>query len=246
MSVPLHVFLVTNREEILDRSRSKLGRREIPTPTAAELADGLRRFLDQLITILGAEKDEPDAGPGAVAASASIHGADRRRRGLTVAQVVQDYGSICQSVTEMAAELHTAITAEEFQTFNQILDEAIAQAATEYERQRDRSVAGPGVAHLGFLAHEMRNLVTTSMLTFDALSGGTVGVSRSTGALLGRSLRRMRVLIDRTLAEVRLGADIQARERVVNRHGIVKVKTSRQVAAALRPLAGRLAESSAC
>ena len=215
MSVPLHAFLVANREEILARSRSKLGRRGIPTPTAAELADGLPRFLDQLIAILDPKKGEPLAEQGSVAASASIHGADLLRQGLTVGQVVQDYGSICQSVTEVAAELHTAITAEEFQTFNQILDEAIAQAVTEYERQRDRSVAGPGVAHLGFLAHEMRNLVTTSMLTFEALSGGTVGVSGSTGTLLGRSLRRMRVLIDRTLAEVRLGTDIQTPERVV-------------------------------
>jgi hypothetical protein len=60
----------------------------------------------------------------------------------------------------------------------------------------------------------MRNLLSTSMLTFDALSRGSVGVHGSTGTLLGRSLRRMRVLIDRTLAEVRLEGGAQLRDRV--------------------------------
>ena len=184
-------------------------------PSASEQAGGLPRFLDQLVTILGTKKGELTLEHDRVAASASRHGGDLLRRGLTVGQVVQDYGSICQSVTEVAGERHAAITAEEFQTFNQCLDEAIAQAVTEYQHQRDRSTGGSGVAYLGFLAHELRNLLTTSILTFDVLSKGSVGVNGNTGALLARSLQRMRVLIDRTLAEVRLGADLKTPERVV-------------------------------
>jgi signal transduction histidine kinase len=52
------------------------------------------------------------------------------------------------------------------------------------------------------------------MLTYEALARGSVGVQGSTGILLGRSLRRMRVLIDRTLAEVRLEAGTDKPERV--------------------------------
>ena len=58
------------------------------------------------------------------------------------------------------------------------LDDAIAEAVTTYEQQRDRTVGGSGVAHLGFLAHEMRNLLSTAMLTFEALSRGSVGRPR--------------------------------------------------------------------
>jgi signal transduction histidine kinase len=210
----LHEFLVVNRDEILGRSRTKLVAREVPTPTEAELRDGLPLFLDQLVAILRAGKGQRTDGHRGVSDSAALHGGELLRMGLTVGQVVHDYGSICQSVTELATEHDLAITADEFQTFNRCLDDAIAQAVTEYEHQRDRSADRPGVAHLGFLAHEMRNLLTTSMLTFDALTRGSVGVNGSTGALLGRSLRRMRVLIDRTLAEVRLGADTQRTERV--------------------------------
>ena len=210
----LHDFLIASREEILARSRMKLSGRKIPTPTQAELADGLPLFLDQLVAILGVEKSERDAGHGNVSASAALHGGELLRIGLTVGQVVHDYGSICQSVTELADERNVAITADEFQTFNRCLDDAIAQAVTAYEEQRDLTGGAPGMAHLGFLAHEMRNLLSTSMLTFHALERGSVGVQGSTGALLGRSLRGMRVLIDRTLAEVRLEAGVPQKERV--------------------------------
>jgi len=214
MSIALHEFLAANRTEILDRSRTKLVERGVPAPTASELPDGLPHFLDQLVTVLAGKRGEPAAGAGSLAASATVHGADLLRRGLTVGQVVQDYGSICQSVTEVADERYVAITADEFHTFNHCLDEAIAQAVTEYEHQRDRSIGSPGVAHLNVLAHEMRNLLASSMLTFEALASGAVGIRGSTGAMLGHSLRQMRALLDRTLAEVRLGSDIRNPQRV--------------------------------
>ena len=211
----LKTFLVANREEILERSRSKLADQGVPTPTRSGVLDGLPLFLDQLITILSAPKGELTAEHASVTASATIHGGELLRRGLTVGQVVQDYGSICQSVTEVASERRAAITAEEFQLFNQCLDEAVAHAVTEHERQRSPSAGGSTVTQLGALAHEMRNLLTTSILTFDAICRGSVGVNGTTGAMLGRSLQGMRALIDRTLAEVRLDAEIQTSDRVV-------------------------------
>jgi signal transduction histidine kinase len=209
-----HEFLVTHRDEILARSRSKLAGRVTPIPTASELENGLPLFLDQLVAILRSKKGEREEGHDDLSASATLHGGHLLSMGLTVGQVVQDYGSICQSVTEVADERDVAITADEFHTFNRCLDEAIARAVTEFQQQRDRTDGSPGVAHLGFLAHEMRNLLAASMLTFDALASGTVGVRGSTGAMLGRSLRQMRTLIDRTLTEVRLGAELKSSERV--------------------------------
>jgi len=128
----LQDFLSARRAEILDRSRTKLSARQAPTPTEAELADGLPIFLDQLISILSAGKNDRSAGHLSVATSAALHGGELLRMGLTVGQVVQDYGSICQSVTELADEHQVAISAEEFHTFNRCLDDAIAQAVTAY------------------------------------------------------------------------------------------------------------------
>jgi signal transduction histidine kinase len=210
----LHEFLIANRREILARSREKLAAREVPVPTESELADGLPLFLDQLIAILRTGKGERSGGQHRVVASAAHHGGALQRLGLTVGQVVQDYGSICQSVTELADERDVAITADEFHTFNGCLDDATARAVTEYEHRRDKVVADSSTAHLDFLAHEMRNLLTTSMLTFDALRRGSVGIQGSTGTLLARNLRRMRALMDRTLTEVRLGSGAPRPERV--------------------------------
>jgi signal transduction histidine kinase len=211
----LHEFLTANRTEILDRARVKLAARGAPTANAFELQNGLPLFFDQLVAILRTKREERGPGNDSVSASATLHGGELLRMGVTVGQVVQDYGSICQSVTEVAEERDVAITVDEFHTFNGCQDEATSQAVMEYQQQRDRTADSPGVAHLGFLAHEMRNLLSTSMLTFDALRRGTVGIHGSTGAMHGRSLRRMRDLIDRTLAEVRLGAAIQHSEQVV-------------------------------
>lgn len=210
----LHEFLIASRGDILALSRHKLAARQIPTPTESELAEGLPLFLDQLISILGAKKGDRVAWHESVSVSGAVHGGELLRIGLTVGQVVQDYGSICQSVTELADERGAQITADEFQTFNRCLDDATAQAVTEYEHQRDRKAGGSGGTELGFLAHEMRNLLATSILTFEAIVRGTVGIHGSTSNLHGRSLRRMRVLIDRTLAGVRLDAGMEKAERV--------------------------------
>jgi hypothetical protein len=42
------------------------------------------------------------------------------------------------SVTELAVELEAPILAAEFKTLNLCLDDAIAEAVTEYGRQRER------------------------------------------------------------------------------------------------------------
>jgi signal transduction histidine kinase len=206
----LFEFLRDNRDEILARSRRKLTGRPVPTPTTAELANGLPLFLDQLTNILQAEKGERAQQHGEVAESAALHGEDLLQMGLTVGQVVHDYGSICQSVTELAEQTNFSIAAEEFQTFNRCLDDAIAQAVTAFERDRDRSTITPQAMRVASLAHEMRNLLTASLLTYDALATGSVGIHGSTGKLLGTSLKRMRLLIDRTLSEVRIDSGVHA------------------------------------
>ena len=211
----LHDFLIENRNEILRRSRAKLNVRHAPTSSESERDEGLPLFLDELVEILRAEASTRGAVRDIASASAARHGANLLHLGLPVGQVVQDYGSICQSVAELASDREVPITAQEFQTLNGCLDEATARAVTEFEQQRDRTPNSPGVAQLGVLAHEMRNLLNTSMLTFDALARGSVGINGSTGVMHGRSLRRMRDLIDRALAEVRLGAHIHNSERVL-------------------------------
>ena len=65
---------------------------------------------------------------------------------------------------------------------------------------------------MGFLAHELRNLLNTALMAFEVLKTGNVGVAGSTGTVLHRSLTGACALISRSLAEVRLNQGVQNRE----------------------------------
>ena len=180
-----------------------------------ELEHGVPLFIEQLAETLRQERDSPGRPTSAeMARSAARHGGELRQAGFTVGQVVHDYGDVCQAVTQLAINLEIPISAEEFKTLNRCLDEAIAQAVTEYARQREGSLASRETERLGFFAHELRNLLSNAMLSFEVLKSGTVGIGGSTGAVLGRNLIALRDLIDRSLAEVRLEAGLQRRAHV--------------------------------
>lgn len=202
-------FIKTNRAEIIARARSKVAERSAPRPTEHELTDGVPLFLDQLVDRL------KDASPsqGEIGVSATAHGKEMLRHGFSVAQVVQGYGDVCQALTQLALEMSAPIATEDFQMLNRCLDTATADAVSEFEHQRDRGVSERETERLGFLTHELRNQLTTAVMAFDVLKKGTVGVGGSTGAVLERSLGRLRETIDRALAEVRLDSGLHARER---------------------------------
>ena len=208
----LFEFIVTNRDEIIRRCRAKVAGRSIPPPTEAEIDYGVPVFLDQLL----------DALNGRTSSSVEInktalqHGHDLLLRGFTVSQVVHDYGDVCQAITELAVERDAPITADDFRTLNRCLDDAIASAVTEYGRARNAATVETAQARdnerLGFFVHELRNLTNTSMMAFQVLRTGNVGVGGSTATVLHRSLARIAALIDRSMAEVRLTEGVQKQE----------------------------------
>jgi signal transduction histidine kinase len=211
-TISLHEFISVYRDEIIRRCRAKVAMRSAPPPTQAEIDHGVPLFLDQL-----AEALRLGLGSSAeIARTAILHGHDLLLRGFTVAQVVRDYGDVCQSVTDLALEMDAPISTDDFRTLNQCLDDAIAEAVTEYARERDSARDDESAhesEHLGFLAHELRNLTHTALLAFEVLKSGNVGVGGSTGAVVQRSLTAIRSLVSRSLVEVRLTRGVQNREQ---------------------------------
>jgi signal transduction histidine kinase len=210
----LNEFVKDNRDEIIARCHARVAKRISPRATQVELDQGITMFLRELEQTLQTEV----VGPNLVTSDAVSHGGALLRSGFTIAQVVHNYGDACQTITELAIERQAAITVAEFRGLNRCLDNAIADAVTEYERLHELDVVAGDVRraneHLGFLAHELRNLIGTAMLAFDALRAGLVGMRGSTGDVLGRSLTELRTLLDRSLAEVRLTAGITRLEHV--------------------------------
>jgi signal transduction histidine kinase len=211
----LHTFIRANRAEIIRRCRAKVAGRSMPLPTAAEIDHGVPLFLDQLVAAL--ENGGVTVNP-AIAKSGLLHGHDLRSQGLTVSQVVHDYGDICQSVTDLAIEMDAPIETDDFRTLNRCLDEAIAGAVTTYERESHQAWSDQAVERsnerVAFLVHELRNLVNTATIAFQVLRTGSVGIAGNTGAVLERSLNGLRDLIGRALDDVRLAQQITARTRI--------------------------------
>ena len=209
----LHDFISTHREELIERTRAKVALRAAPRATTNELMNGVPLFLTQLSMILKQEATHSPDGPE-MGVSATLHGSELLKQGFSIAQVVHDYGDLCQAVTELALELRTPIATADFHTLNRCLDNAIANAVTEYSRLREVDLSGAEVKRHGFFAHELRNHLNTATLAFQVVKSGKVGVTGSTVEVLERSLRSLRDLVDRSLSEVRLDSGTRHQERL--------------------------------
>lgn len=189
-------------------------------------------FLDQLTRTLEAEHggdnvgglriSGPSGGEGSalseMGVSATVHGGELLGLGYTIDQVVHDYGDLCQAITDLAVERDAPFSVDQFRTLNRFLDNAIADAVTEFAAQRDVQVAKQQAEEenerLGFLAHELRNHLNVAKLAFAALESGRLAVGGSTGAVLRRSLGSMEGLITHSLAAVRDAALVPLHPRI--------------------------------
>lgn len=221
----MHTFLSKNRDELIARCKAKVSKRVHRSATDEQLSEGVPLFLEQLIRTLIAEEAGIDdvavriSGPSGgdtlalseIGVAAAAHGKALLALGFTVEQVVHDYGDLCQAITELAHERDAPFQVEEFRTLNRCLDNAIADAISEFSAQRDSEVANRLSAEanerLGFLVHELRNTLQMANLSVRAMELGGLNLSGATGSVLKRSLASMRNLVDSSLAEVRAGID---------------------------------------
>ena len=232
----LYEFLLKNKEEILAiTEKTSLDLAGIH-PSSVELKQGLPIFYEQLLNVLrleqdatikstgnkadkakdADEEDEPalanaDGCPeeAELARTAGLHGVELLRLGYTLSHVVHAYGAMCQAITSLATKKDIKITPNEFHDLNRCLDVAIAGAVTEYQSLRNTQEMSREVKHLGFLAHELRNALSTVNISLQLIKRGTVGFQGNTGQVLERGLKRLEDLIDRSLTEVRLRVDPQ-------------------------------------
>lgn len=151
----MHTFLENNREELIARCKVKVAQRPRRAATEEQLKNGVPLFLEQLRRTLEAEENQDvgrshrisDTSGGwqtevsEMGVSAAAHGKQLLELGFTVNQIVRDYGDLCQAITESAVERDAPFAIEEFRTLNRCLDNAIADAVTEFSAQRDIAMA---------------------------------------------------------------------------------------------------------
>ena len=140
-AVSLGEFIRVNRQEVILRCRRRATLIANWPSSEADVERGIPLFLDQLMVELGHESSQTRA----IRKTATEHGQDLFFQGFTVAQVVHDYGNVCQTVTDLATEQAIPISTDDFRTLNRCLDDAIAGAVTG--TPASSALVGDGQSH---------------------------------------------------------------------------------------------------
>ena len=150
----MHTFFASNRAELIARCKAKVAQRPRRAATEEQLTNGVPLLLEQLREIMVAEKNE-EAGESLVisgesrgdaqALSERVITAARGKQllglGFSLAQVVQDYGDLCQAITDLAVERHAPFSVDHFCILDRCLDSAIADAVAVFSGQRGATMA---------------------------------------------------------------------------------------------------------
>ena len=193
--------LVTNHRRLVEERTRELFL-AVPGPKAIAKDDnGIPIVIDQLVDALRRGDHAPE---DQIAGVATKYGRLLCARGVTVGELVGVYSAIREAVTKVGQELNMSFSNREFEMLNRVLDTAISASVTEYQQQKVNGTADEALEHIGALAHELRNALSSAVMAFSVIKPGVAG---KRGEIVDRSLRRMGDLLDRALADVRLRKD---------------------------------------
>lgn len=203
----LHDVLAAKRDEVMAVWKSLVCGPVTPeglqTP---ELFDHMPQFLDQIAEALrgpvtSTSRDE-------AAASAEGHGQQRLRLGFSLDSVVREYGALRDAIIATAHDAGHVLTFHELQVVFERVVVGIGHAVTEYARQRDAELQRQANEHFAFIAHELRNPLSSVSLAFSRLK-----VTRQLGGreveVIERGLHRVANLVDETLQVARTASGIE-------------------------------------
>ncbi len=209
---PLHAVLAQRREEVLHRWRSNVEGTITPEsmPTV-ELLDHIPLFLDEVISALRSDAGDHDTAADETQ-TASDHGEQRLRLGFSLDAVVREYGALRDAMIETGRSAGGTITFREAQVVFDLTITGIADAVSEYARQRDAELLRQHNEHVAFLAHELRNPLASAVMAVALLDArGALPPDEKAAVALRRSLDKLSELVDHTLNMARVVARFEVR-----------------------------------
>lgn len=168
-----------------------------------EIIDSLREYLVELAQAL---RRELDAGSGESATSkiAADHGEQRFHLGYDLAAVIREYTALRDLLWDVIIEQGVEPAPAELRALFKHLTTGVAEAAVQYGALRDAEMRKRTSQHVAFLAHELRNPLSSARMALSLIrERGEVVPSRALNAL-ERGLLRVGELIDDALITVRL------------------------------------------
>jgi signal transduction histidine kinase len=207
-------LLETKRDEIIRRWMDRVHGELVPgTMPHLELVDHLPVFIGQIIGMLRALEGRGSGPPeSATERAGAAHGAQRLRLGFSLESVVREYGALRDALLAVALDAGLSLSFAQLQVIFDAVITGIAHAVSEYSRQRDAELTRQANEHFAFIAHELRNPLSSASTAFGILKGR--GVLPPTDRMVGvleRSLIRTSDLVDQTLQTARVTSGIDLR-----------------------------------
>src|ERR1041384_1166671 len=161
----LHDVLASRRNEVMQRWLEEVqGTLHPASMPRVELIDHLPAFLSQVVATLQRRESAADGLD-----AAEDHGVQRLALGFSLDQVVREYGAMRTAIFAVAADAGVEIGAHDYEVIFDCVINGIAGAVSEYSRQRDAERQRQATEHFAFIAHELRNPLSSAVLAVAAL-----------------------------------------------------------------------------
>ena len=208
----LHELMDVRRGEILNRWMEQVRGTLAPEAMSQlELVDHMPDFLAELLHAL--REDHGGAPPiDRETPASAVHGEHRLRLGFSLDAVVREYGALMDAIIAATRNAGLDPTTRELQVLFDFTVGGIARAVSEYTAQRDADLQRQANEHFAFVAHELRNPLSTAISAFEALRLLKLlpADHRAVGAL-DRGLQRASGLVDQSLVAARIASGVDLR-----------------------------------
>jgi signal transduction histidine kinase len=213
----LHDVLAERQREVLARWTDAVQGTIAPESLRpAELLDHLPKFLEEFTAALREAGTPSEPMPPSRGNTAAVHGEQRFRLGFSLDAVVREYGALRDAIIETGLAAGAEITSHEHHVVSGAITSGIAHAVSEYAHQRDAELARHANEHFAFIAHELRNPLSSARTALDLLKRqGLVPTEGRAIQALERGLTQTAALIEESLSTARVasGSTSGARRR---------------------------------
>jgi len=171
-----------------------------------QLRDGIPDYLAAMVRLL--KEADLDLLNGHARSAwegvAREHGITRVRIGFDISQLVHEFIVLRRVIEQIADKEPDLATSKEL--VSEIVEAAIAVAVQAYVNARDVAARRTQAENIAFLTHELRNPLTTAVLTASRLQSQGRPEDARLVETLQRNLRRLSELIDSVLLTQKLEA----------------------------------------
>jgi signal transduction histidine kinase len=197
-------FLTAKRGDVMARWKNAVSGSLHPEAMPhLQLLDHLPAFLDEIAEAL---RDQEGAEGSRIAAA---HGVQRLGLGFSLDGVVREYGALQTAILAVAKAEGVAVQDWELDILFDCVITGIAEAVSEYQRQRDAELQRHTNEHFAFIAHELRNPLGSALAAIGMLERkGQLNGNDRFVLVLSRGLQRMHELIDSTLRSAQMATVI--------------------------------------